>query len=167
MGVENDRIRLTAENAEVLIAMLEHKKLKYAIDERSDSRTHIRIHFTGEDLPMTLHIILRADKQICSVFSLMPFKICEEMRNDAAIAVTAANHGLIDGSFDMDMDTGEIRFRLTSCYIGTVLTEELFAYLMFVSARTVDHYNDRFEALNNGTMSLEQFLDLDAEDERR
>ena len=116
---------------------------------------------------MTLHIILRADKQICSVFSLMPFKICEEMRNDAAIAVTAANHGLIDGSFDMDMDTGEIRFRLTSCYIGTVLTEELFVYLMFVSARTVDHYNDRFEALNNGTMSLEQFLDLDAEDERR
>lgn len=167
MEAEKKRIELTAQNTDILIAMLEHKKLKYAVDERSEKRTHIRIHFTGEDLPMTLHIILRADKQICSVFSLMPFLICEEMRKDAAIAVTAANHGLIDGSFDLNLDTGEIRFRLTSCYIGTVLTEDLFAYLMFVSARTVDHYNDRFEALNNGTMSLDEFLALDAEDEGR
>ena len=36
MGAENDRIRLTAENAEVLIAMLEHKKLKYASKTRNN-----------------------------------------------------------------------------------------------------------------------------------
>ena len=63
------------------------------------------------------------------------------------------------------VENGEIRFRLTSCFIGTVLSEALYAYLMFVSAETIDRYNDRFEALNNGTMSLAEFLSADSSDE--
>lgn len=167
MELDQTRIEHTAKNTEQLLSMLEHRKLKYTVQERTDARTHILLHFTGEDLPMTLHIILRTDRQIASVFSVMPFQISEERRNDAALAVTAANHGLIDGSFDLNMQTGEIRFRLTSCYIGTVLTEDLFSYLMYVSAETVDRYNDRFEALNNGTLDLEGFLKADAADEGR
>ncbi len=166
MEEEQKRIETAAQNTEVLLAMLEHRKLKYTIEERTDVRTHIRIHFTGEDLPMTLHIILRTDRQIVSVLSVMPFRIDEERRHDAAIAVTAANHGLIDGSFDLNMQTGEIRFRLTSCFIGTVLSEALYAYLMFVSAETIDRYNDRFRDLNEGKLDLEGFLAADAADER-
>ncbi len=166
MEEEQKRIETAAQNTEVLLAMLEHRKLKYTIEERTDVRTHIRIHFTGEDLPMTLHIILRTDRQIVSVLSVMPFRIDEARRNDAAIAVTAANHGLIDGSFDLNMQTGEIRFRLTSCFIGTVLSEALYAYLMFVSAETIDRYNDRFRDLNEGKLDLEGFLAADAADER-
>lgn len=166
MEDEQKRIETAAQNTEVLLAMLEHRKLKYTIEERTDVRTHIRIHFTGEDLPMTLHIILRTDRQIVSVLSVMPFRIDEARRNDAAIAVTAANHGLIDGSFDLNMQTGEIRFRLTSCFIGTVLSEALYAYLMYVSAETIDRYNDRFRDLNEGKLDLEGFLAADAADER-
>lgn len=165
MALDPARIENTKKNAEVLLAMLDHRKLKYSVEEQTEARTHIRIHFTGEDIPMTLHIILRADRQIASVLSVMPFFITEAHRNDAALAVTAANHGLIDGSFDLNMKSGEIRFRLTSCYIDSVLSESLFSYLMFVSAETIDRYNDRFMALNTGEMTLEQFLAADAADE--
>ena len=116
---------------------------------------------------MTLHIILRSDKQIISVISPMPFRMKKEMIPDAALAVAAANHGLIDGSFDLNLYTGEIRFRLTSCYRGSLLSEELFSYLMFISAETVDQYNDRFQGLNDGTLDIQEFLDADAEDEGR
>jgi hypothetical protein len=50
--------------------------------------------------------------------------------------------------------------------MGTVLTEELFSYLMFVSAETIDRFNDRFEALNSGKLDLAGFLAADAADER-
>lgn len=153
-------------NAAVLRTMLDHRKLKYTVEEETAQRVHIRIHFTGEDIPMTLHLILRADRQIASVYSVIPFQITEEHRNNAAIAVAAANHGLIDGSFDLNLKNGEIRFRLTSCFIESVLSEPLFSYLMFVSAETVDRYNDRFMALNTGDMSLDEFLRLDAADEQ-
>ena len=160
------RIEATEKNAAVLISMLDHQKLKYTIEAQTPAKTHIRIRFTGEDLPMTFHIILRADRQICTVFSVMPFVMTQEQMQDAAAAVAAANHGLIDGSFDLNLNTGEIRFRLTSCYLGTVLSEELLSYMMFVSAETVDRYNDRFYALNIGEMSLQQFLQADEDDER-
>ena len=166
METEQIRIENAAKNTDVLISMLEHKNLKYTVEERTEARTHVRIRFTGKDLPMTLHIILRTDRQIVSVLSAMPFLISEEHRNDAAIAVTAANHGLIDGSFDLNMKTGEIRFRLTSCFIETVLSEALFAYLMFVSAETIDRYNDRFCDLNENKLDLEGFLAADAADIR-
>ena len=167
MEDEQMRTEITAKNTEVLLSMLENRKLKYTVEEQTEARTHIRIHFTGEDMPMTLHIILRTDRQIVSVLSVMPFRISAEHLNDAAIAVTAANHGLIDGSFDLNMQTGEIRFRLTSCFIGTVLSEELYAYLMYVSAETIDRYNDRFRDLNDGSLDLEGFQAADAADERR
>ncbi len=157
----------TKQNTAVLIAMLEHKKLKYKIEEQTEERAHIRICFTGEDLPLTLHIILRADKQIATVFSVLPFHMQKEKIADAALAVAAANFGLIDGSFDLNPETGEIRFRLTSCYKSAVLSEELFSYLMFVSAETVDRYNDRFQSLNDGKMTLREFLSADAADEGR
>ena len=165
--MEQDRIQSTEQNADVLISMLEHKKLKYQIAEQSPQRIYIKISFTGNDLPMTLHIILRYDKQIISVISPMPFRMKKEMIPDAALAVAAANHGLIDGSFDLNLYTGEIRFRLTSCYRGSLLSEELFSYLMFISAETVDQYNDRFQGLNDGTLDIQEFLDADAEDEGR
>ncbi len=164
MPLDPKRIENTQKNAEVLRSMLDHRNLKYSVEEQTDARTHIRIHFAGEDMPMTLHIILRTDRQIASVLSVMPFLIAEEHRSDAAIAVAAANHGLIDGSFDLNLNTGEIRFRLTSCYIGSVLSEPLFSYLMFVSAETIDRYNDRFMKLNSGEMTLEQFLEADTAD---
>lgn len=166
MEAEQNRIETVSRNTEVLISMLDRRELKYTIEERSESRTHIRIRFTGEDLPISLHIILRTDRQIVSVLSAMPFHISGERMQDAAIAVTAANHGLIDGSFDLNMKTGEIRFRLTSCFIGTVLSEELFAYLVFVSAETIDRYNDRFSDLNEGKLDLAGFIAADEADAR-
>ena len=130
MELDQTRITQTEQNADVLISMLNHRKLRYSIEEKTDTRTHIRIIFTGRDLPMTLHILLRTDKQIVSVLSAMPFKITPEKRSDAAFAVIAANHGLIDGSFDLNMQSGERYFRLTSAFMGTVLTEEQVGYMI-------------------------------------
>lgn len=166
MEISAERKALTEQNAGILISMLEHKKLKYTVEEQSDARTHIRISFTGSDLPMTLHLILRADRQIVSVLSAMPFRMSAERMHDAAVAVIAANHGLIDGSFDLNMQTGEIYFRLTTAFMQTTLSEELFSYLMFVSAETIDRFNDRFMDLNTGKLDLAGFLEADAADER-
>lgn len=158
------RIANTAANTKALLAMLDEKKLKYTIEEQNSSRSHIRIGFVGNDIPMTLHMILRTDRQIATVFSPMPFTMPQERMAEAAQAVTAANYGLIDGSFDLDMDTGELRFRLTSSYLGSVLSEELFSYLMYVSAETIDRYNDRFYLLSTGQLPLDDFIRMDARD---
>lgn len=157
METDLEKSQTTAQNADCLIAMLEHKGLRYQIVQRTDAQTHIAVRFQGKDLPMTLHVVLRADRQIVSVYSAMPFAFPLERLQIAALACAAANHGMIDGSFDLDLETGELRFRLTSCYIDTVLSEALFSYLLYVSAETIDRYNDRFLLLSKGELELEDF----------
>lgn len=157
-------IENTAANTQALLATLDAQNLRYTVDEQTDARTCIRISFIGDDIPLTLHVILRTDRQIASVYSPMSFRCPPERTEDVLYAVTAANFGLLDGSFDFSTATGEIRFRLTSSYLESVLSETLFSYLMYVSAETVDRYNDRFAALCAGTMTREEFLAADAAD---
>lgn len=166
MELTEARAACAKKNADILITMLEHRRLKYTVEEQTPQRTHVRISFTGEDLPITLHLLIRADRQIVSVLSPMPFRMDPARRPDAAFAVIAANHGLIDGSFDLNMETGEIVFRLTTAFMQSTLSEELFSYLMFVSAETIDRFNDRFSDLNTGKLDLAGFLAADAADER-
>ena len=37
--------------------------------------------------------------------------------------------------------------------------------MLFVSAQTIDRYNDRFMSLVKGNMTLQQFVDLDSENQ--
>lgn len=115
----------------------------------------------GDDIPMKMFIIVRPEREIVSLLSPMPFNTPEDKRVEMAMAVSIANYGIIDGSFDYDLNDGEIRFRMTASYIESLLGEELFKYMLYVSANTIDRYNDRFLAVAKGTMTLEQFIELD------
>ena len=42
MALDPARIENTKKNAEVLLAMLDHRKLKYSVEEQTEARTHIR-----------------------------------------------------------------------------------------------------------------------------
>jgi hypothetical protein len=66
---------------------------------------------------------------------------------------------LKDGSFDYDINDGEIRFRLTSSYRESILSKELFVYMIGVSIGTIDQYNDKFFMLSKGVMSIQQFIE--------
>lgn len=112
----------------------------------------------GEDLPVDIILRVNPRAQVVSLFSPMPYKIAEDKRVEAALAVCIANYGLINGSFDYDLSDGEIRFRLVSSYRESILSEALFNYMIVVSAGTVDDYNDKFLMVSKGIMSVEDFI---------
>ena len=127
--------------------------------ERHDEDLVVKCTVKGEDIPMDILFIVRSDRQIVQLLSPMPFTVPEDKRMEMAIAVTVASNHLIDGSFDFDLGDGNIMFRLTSSYIESILGEELFTYMLMVSAKTIDDYNDKFLMLAKGMMTLEQFIE--------
>ena len=127
--------------------------------ERHDDDLVISCTVKGEDIPMDILFIVRAERQLIQLLSPMPFTVPEDKRMDMAIAITVASNNLIDGSFDFDLNSGRIVFRLTSSYMESILGEELFTYMLMVSARTIDEYNDKFLMLSKGMMTLEQFIE--------
>lgn len=129
--------------------------------EKHEDELFIRTGVTGDDLPMDMLLFVETKAEIVQLISRLPFTMPEEKRFDGAVAVCVANYGLKDGSFDYDLNDGEIRFRLTTSYRASTLGEDLFAYMVGVSAGTVDRYNDRFFMLAKGMISIEQFIEQD------
>ncbi len=127
--------------------------------ERHDEDMVITCGACGEDLPMDIIISVNPNAQVVSLYSPMPFKIAEEKRVDAALAVCFVNDGLVNGTFDYDITEGKIRFRIVTSFRESILGEELFNYMVLVAASTVDVYNDKFLMISKDMLSVQQFVE--------
>lgn len=126
--------------------------------ERMDDDLKIMFGVGGDDLPMAFLILVDADRQLIRLLSLLPFQMSDEKRIDGAIATSAINYAIADGSFDFDIETGRILFRMTSSFRESLIGEELFKYMVSVACLTVDRYNDKLCAINDGELSIEDFI---------
>lgn len=138
-----------------LCRMLENAQWKFDKDEEKLS---VRCGAQGDDLPIELKIEVDAGRMLTMVISQLPLMVQEDKRLDVAIAITAINNALANGSFDYDVLSGRIFFRMTNSFCDSVLGEELFAYMVYASCQIVDEYNDKLLMLAKGMVSIEQFL---------
>ncbi|MBO5714883.1 MAG: YbjN domain-containing protein [Clostridia bacterium] len=141
---------------DVLVTMLDTRDWKY---EKHEEKLLIKSGIKGDDLPVEFIMVVKPRNEVVQFISMLPFNMPEDKRVDGAIAVCAANYGLVDGSFDYDLRDGEIIFRMTSSYRESTLSEDLFEYMIMVAASTVDQYNDKFFMLAKGMMTVQQFLE--------
>ena len=123
----------------------------------------ITMTVTGEDLPQPTIIRVMESRDVVQILSPLPSKIPEDKRVDGAIAVSVANYGIINGSFDYDMEDGEVRFRVAQSYRGFVMNDDMIRYLLSITFSTTDTYNDRFFMFGKGLMTLEQFIEKEKE----
>lgn len=147
---------------DVLCSMLDHKDWKY---EKIEEDLVIKSGVSGDDFPIEFIMRVTPRNELVSFVSWMPYKIEESKRLDLALAVCAVNYRLADGSFDYNLEDGRIMFRLTSSYRNSTLSEELFDYMLMVSATTIDEYNDKFFMISKGMMTLQQFMESEQDEE--
>ena len=143
-----------------LCSMLDNIDWKY---EKIEEKLMIKSGVKGDDLPIDFLVVVKPNNEVVQFLSSMPFNMPEDKRVEGALAICAANYGMVNGSFDYDLSDGQIVFRLTSSYRESLLSEALFEYMVMVSASTIDKYNDRFFMLAMGMITLEQFIEMDGE----
>ena len=141
-----------------LIRTLDDMGWKY---EKDEENLLIKSGVNSDDLPVEFIVRIMAQNEVIQFLSSLPFRMPEEKRVDGALAVSVANYGLVDGSFDYDIRDGEIRYRLTTSYRDASPAREAFEYIIMVAASTVDNYNDRFFMLAKDMITLEQFIEKD------
>ena len=136
-------------------ANLDAREWKYDVD---DEKMILRFAVRTRDLPVYYVVIVDEDRQMLRLASPMSFKMEPTKRTEGAIITTVATRYLRDGNFDYDIQTGSIAFRLTSSFRGCEVGKGLVDYFIDWTDMAVDHFNDKFEAVNNGTMSVEEFI---------
>lgn len=142
-------------NYVTLCSMLDDNNWHY---EKDEAKLKINCSAQGDDLPMDIIIRIDPDRQLVILMSLLPFVVSEDKRVDAAIATSVINYKVVDGSFDFDMEDGHMFFRMTSSYVGSELSKEVFFYMLMCSFQTIDDYNDKLLMLAKNMLSLEDFI---------
>lgn len=138
-----------------LCEMLDEHGWHYQKDEENMS---IDCGVQGEDLPMPIRIIVDVKRQLITLVSQIPFIVDENRRKVMAVAVSKANYGLSDGSFDYDYHKGILCFRITSSYRDSLIGKDLFEYMLMCASFTVDAYNDKFLMVTKSDMSVDEIL---------
>ncbi|MCH5158961.1 MAG: hypothetical protein J1F33_07185 [Clostridiales bacterium] len=140
---------------DALCEMLNDHKWTY---EKNEKELSISCDTRGDDLPIELHIKVDVMRHIVTLISPMRFSIPENRKDAIAVAVSKANNGLVDGSFDYDYVKGRIVFRLTSSFLNSLIGKTMFEYMLMCSCYTIDEYNDKFLAVASTQMSIDEVL---------
>ncbi len=139
-----------------LCEMLNERDWHY---EKDEENLAIKCGAQGDDLPMEIIVEVDRKRQLVSLLSQMPFAVPENRRTALAVAVSQANNGMVDGSFDFDYLSGRIVFRMTSSYRESLIGKQLFEYMLSCACFTIDEYNDKFLMVAKNEMSAEEILD--------
>ena len=126
---------------------------------KNEQELNISCQAQGDDLPIELLIEIDVKRSLISLLSPMPFTIPEKRRAALAVAVSRANNGMVDGSFDYSYTGGKIVFRQTSSYLESLIGKNLFEYMLMCACYTIDEYNDKFLLVAKNEMSTAEILE--------
>ncbi len=155
MGVDEQNLTKAKQVFDTICQMLDGDDWHY---EKNEDELTVRFGVQGEDIPVQIGIEVQAERQLVVLFSPMPYKIPEEKRLDLAVAVSVANRGMINGTFDYNVMNGNLLFRISNSYIGCDLSTDVFMYMLQCACATVDEYNDKFLMIAKNVLTLEQFI---------
>ena len=117
----------------------------------------IRTSAVGEDLSMKLMMRIDPDRQIMYLKSPMPFGIPVEKCDIIGKAVLIANFSMLNGSFEFNHHDGYLAFKMVIPYMGSIISEEVCKYMILLSCSMTDKFNDKFQLLAEGNMSIDEF----------
>ena len=115
------------------------------------------LRLTGSDIAIPINLWVEAEYSLLMVGSVLPFKVKSEKREDMAVILNILNARIINGAFYLDPEDHYIKFKITDCYLGAPPSKEAIKFNVALLIRTVDKYNDKLLAFNEGKMDRVYF----------
>ena len=140
-----------------LCSSLDNRKWNY---NRDDEKLIVRTSAVGDDLTIKLYIKVDASRSVMFLKSPMPFEVTAQNKDQLMLAVTHANWSMLNGMFEMDLTEGYIGFKAVVPFMESIISEQLCKYLIDMSCRMVDTYNDKLDAVAKGTMTVAEFAEF-------
>lgn len=138
-----------------LIQHLRDIKLNFEEKELED-RFMVKFNMSGDDIPMRFFIYVQPAHQLIVLHSPQPVTFPADKIDLACKAACAINFRLTDGNFQVDIRDGEPLFVMATSYAGSLISSDVFNYLLGMSINIVDEFNDKLLMLAKGIMTFEQ-----------
>jgi len=120
---------------EHITSFLADQALKYeVIDDQL-----IKLIFSSNGESWVGLIRLEEAQRYCAIYSVYPELVPEHQRQELALLLLSENMDLLSGSFEMDDEDGELRFR-SSYYVGSSFDSEVFGLILGDNLEAVESY---------------------------
>lgn len=149
-----------AEGKQVFDSLVKHLhdvKLNFEAKELED-RYMIRFNMSGDDIPMRFFIYVNPNHRIITLHSPQPVKFSADKIDAACKAICAINYRLTDGDFQIDIRDGEVLFNMSNSYAGSLISDEVFDYMLGMSINIVDEFNDKLLMLSKGLIDMDTLI---------
>lgn len=99
-----------------------------------------RLEIKGEQAEWVCLVKLDEANHFCLVYSVLPEVVPKAKRTPMAVFLAQTNYDLGVGSFEMDMEDGEVRFRTSLDVEGDRLSLALFEQVITMNISTMEQY---------------------------
>lgn len=139
---------------ETLINALKDDELKFSEDKE---RLTAYFSMESDDIPVTHVCSIDADMQMIRYYSPLPFTVNKDKLGEIALAVAITNGVFKVGYFDFDLTASMVVFKISTCFLDSMIGTRYFAHLFRLVHVTVDNYNDKLKKLNDGEIDFEGY----------
>lgn len=131
-------------------------EIGYTYDKDEDGYT-ISLGIRGDDLVIGLIIMIDEKRELIKMYSPIPVEVNSDKVGELIEAIAYANYNIALGKFVIDLDKNELEYRIVNSFRDCLLGRRAVIDMISVACDTTDDYNDRFKAINDGEMTLEEF----------
>lgn len=124
----------------IISSAIENMGYEYQVLVENPIMSVFRMAIALQNTKTDCIIDIRIPDQIIAVFIICPVNIPDSGRQRMAEFLTMANYGLILGSFEMDMDDGELRFKSSFLYNKEIEPESEFRQHLYNALYMMDRY---------------------------
>jgi hypothetical protein len=121
--------------------------------ERHQTDSMLRATFEGEHGPFTCYVLTDEDKEQLGFYAVLPSLVADEYRDAVAVFTSRLNYGLMIGNFELDYDSGEVRFRVGIDVEGSELSPPMVRSMAASACLNLDHHRSAIEAVGRGAIS--------------
>lgn len=159
-----DRARMIYESA---LAVIKDRRWVYK-EESEDLMINFIVMGKKDPIPFTFSV--DSSKRIAELYAPLTFTVGEGKKRAFSVAIGQTNYEIYDGLFVIDMTDGMVYYKMThkykpvdpdggDKYYEDLIGSENFLYMVENSCKMLGRFSDKFEAINNGKMSLSEFFD--------
>mmetsp|Transcript_20647 Transcript_20647/g.45108 ORF Transcript_20647/g.45108 Transcript_20647/m.45108 type:complete len:231 (+) Transcript_20647:183-875(+) len=123
-----------------IVKYLEKEDWKFNVSNGSE-RSLVHMGVGARNGTFNVVISVNEEDKLVLVYVIAPIKVPEGIKRiNVADFITRANFGVVIGNFEMDFADGELRYKSSVQFKGSVLSDQMIEDLIGKSVCTIDHY---------------------------
>lgn len=138
---------------DALVMFLQEDDWKFS---QLPAETAALMTFTCDNATYLCFARVREEQEQVIVYTIYPLRAPVDRRAEVAEFVARVNYGLALGNMEMDVDSGELRFKTSADVRATLFSLPLLRSLMQTCLATADRYYPGYTALLYSGMTPEE-----------